>query len=104
MEPNPGSAGWWASPICRARPHCKITERKSLTASSAISTRTTIKVATPADGLYHVTTMSRIPNFADIAFEKVASAGPAGSAEAWLTPEGIPVKSSYGESDLDGID
>src|SRR5438874_2444645 len=53
---------------------------------------------------YTMTTMSRVPNFTDIAFEKVASAGPAGSAEAWLTPEGIPVKSGYSESDLDGID
>src|SRR5438445_1712446 len=61
-------------------------------------------MATPADGLYHVTTMSRIPNFADIAFERTASAGPAGGAEPWLTPEGIPVKSGYSESDLEGID
>src|SRR5438067_71538 len=61
-------------------------------------------MATPVDGLYHVTTMSRIPNFADIGFEKVASAGTSGSAEAWLTPEGIPVKSGYNESDLEGID
>src|SRR5437879_6859889 len=48
--------------------------------------------------------MSRIPNFANIAFEQTAPAGFAGSAEPWLTPEGIPVKSSYSESDLDGID
>src|SRR5216683_1829584 len=48
--------------------------------------------------------MSRIPNFADIAFEKAITATPAGSAEAWLTPEGIPVKSGYSERDLDGID
>src|ERR1043166_3097471 len=47
--------------------------------------------------------MSRIPNFADIAFEKVAPP-PAGSAEPWLTPEGIPVKPVYGEADLAGID
>src|SRR5689334_5643048 len=49
-------------------------------------------------------TMSRIPNFADIAFEKAAPPSPAGSAEPWLTPEGIPVKPCYGEADLDGID
>ena len=48
--------------------------------------------------------MSRIPNFADIAFEKTDGLLPAGSAEPWLTPEGIPVKSSYSESDLEGID
>src|SRR6202795_4265599 len=48
--------------------------------------------------------MSRIPNFANIAFEKTAPAKPAGTAAPWLTPEGIPVKSSYCESDLEGID
>jgi methylmalonyl-CoA mutase len=48
--------------------------------------------------------MSRIPNFADIAFERAVTAKPAGNAEPWLTPEGIPVKSAYSESDLDGID
>src|SRR5271165_3986836 len=48
--------------------------------------------------------MSRIPNFADIAFEKTTAAAPAGSAEPWLTPEGILVKSAYGEADLAGID
>jgi methylmalonyl-CoA mutase len=48
--------------------------------------------------------MTRIPNFADLAFEPVAAPAPAGSAEPWLTPEGIPVKSSYSESDLEGID
>src|SRR5882724_7401936 len=48
--------------------------------------------------------MSRIPNFANIAFEKAAGAEPAVGAEPWLTPEGIPVKSAYGEADLDGVD
>src|SRR6187431_1912633 len=48
--------------------------------------------------------MSRIPNFADIAFEKAATAQPAGHAEPWLTPEGIPVKPGYNEADLEGID
>src|SRR6202522_3606228 len=48
--------------------------------------------------------MSRIPNFANIAFEKTARAEMAGSAEPWLTPEGILVKSGYSESDLAGID
>src|SRR6188768_1995261 len=49
-------------------------------------------------------TMSRIPNFANIAFESAAPAQPAGSAEPWLTPEGIPVKPAYSEADLEGID
>src|SRR6187431_3808910 len=48
--------------------------------------------------------MSRIPNFADIAFEATAPAEPAGGAEPWLTPEGIYVKPVYGEADLEGID
>ncbi|HEX3116860.1 MAG TPA: methylmalonyl-CoA mutase family protein, partial [Bradyrhizobium sp.] len=48
--------------------------------------------------------MNRIPDFANIAFEKTAGARPAGSAEPWLTPEGIPVKSRYSEGDLEGID
>ncbi len=48
--------------------------------------------------------MSRIPNFADIAFEKATAAAPAGNAEPWLTPEGIPVKPGYSEADLEGID
>ena len=48
--------------------------------------------------------MSRIPNFADVAFERIATATPAGSAEPWLTPEGILVKPAYGEADLTGLD
>ncbi|MGY4331428.1 methylmalonyl-CoA mutase [Bradyrhizobium sp. LB7.2] len=51
-----------------------------------------------------VETMSRIPNFADIAFERTTSAAPSGSAEPWLTPEGILVKPAYGEADLAGLD
>src|SRR5450631_330488 len=47
--------------------------------------------------------MSRIPDFANIAFENTARAEPAGG-EPWLTPEGILVKSGYGEADLAGID
>src|SRR5712675_1367507 len=47
--------------------------------------------------------MSRIPNFADIAFESTASAV-SGGGESWLTPEGIPVKAGYSEADLEGID
>src|SRR5512138_3729202 len=48
--------------------------------------------------------MTRIPNFADVAFEAVAPTAPAGRAEPWLTPEGIPVKPAYDEADLAGID
>src|SRR5467141_533192 len=48
--------------------------------------------------------MSRIPNFADIAFENTARAESAGSAEPWLTPEGILVKPAYSEADVEGID
>src|ERR1700681_4824828 len=48
--------------------------------------------------------MSRIPNFANLSFKKPVGAPPPGSAEPWLTPEGIPVKSSYSEDDLEGID
>src|SRR3982075_2055674 len=48
--------------------------------------------------------MSRIPNFENLAFKRAAPADPAGSAEPWLTPEGILVKSAYSESDLEGID
>src|SRR5438270_8707684 len=48
--------------------------------------------------------MSRIPDFANIAFEKTAGPAPAGQAEPWLTPEGIPVKPRYSEADLQGID
>src|SRR5436190_18708320 len=48
--------------------------------------------------------MSRIPNFANIAFERTAPANPAGNVEPWLTPEGILVKPGYSEADLEGID
>src|SRR6201995_3416547 len=48
--------------------------------------------------------MSRIPSFADVAFEPVAAASPAAKAEPWLTPEGILVKPGYSEADLAGID
>src|SRR3981189_3263755 len=48
--------------------------------------------------------MTRIPNFAEVAFGPVAAAKPAGNAEPWLTPEGILVKPGYSEADLEGID
>src|ERR1700722_8344640 len=49
-------------------------------------------------------TMSRIPNFANIAFEKTPGAQSVDGAEPWLTPEGILVKPGYREADLEGID
>ncbi|MBX3552608.1 MAG: methylmalonyl-CoA mutase [Pseudolabrys sp.] len=50
--------------------------------------------------------MTRIPNFADIAFARPALDGgdPAAAGETWLTPEGLAVKPRYGEADLAGID
>src|SRR5881394_1715766 len=48
--------------------------------------------------------MSRIPNFANIAFERTAPANPAGNVEPWLTPEGILVKPGYGPEHLEGLD
>src|SRR5580692_9488405 len=48
--------------------------------------------------------MSGIPDFSTVAFASVAAAATTGSAEPWLTPEGIPVKPSYSEADLVGID
>src|SRR6202162_1542900 len=48
--------------------------------------------------------MSRIPTFANIAFEKATRAEPVGGAELWLTREGIRVKPGYSEADLEGID
>src|SRR5436305_254080 len=51
-----------------------------------------------------VETMSRIPDFAEIAFERTTSAPPSGTVEPWLTPEGILVKPAYGEAALAGLD
>ncbi|HKU09508.1 MAG TPA: methylmalonyl-CoA mutase, partial [Bradyrhizobium sp.] len=48
--------------------------------------------------------MIRIPDFTKIDFAQSKAAEPSAAAEPWLTPEGIPVKSVYGESDLAGID
>ena len=46
-----------------------------------------------------------IPDFTKIEFDatQVAS-GQVGTQQSWLTPEGIPVKPSYSEADLKGID
>src|SRR3954462_4880945 len=48
--------------------------------------------------------MTRIPDFAELAFEKITPERTGSNAEPWLTPEGIPVKSSYREADLAGLD
>src|SRR6195952_3374599 len=48
--------------------------------------------------------MTRIPDFANVAFEPVAAPAPAGHAEPWLTPEGILVKPGFSEADLEGLD
>ncbi|HWW50077.1 MAG TPA: methylmalonyl-CoA mutase [Xanthobacteraceae bacterium] len=49
--------------------------------------------------------MSKIPNFADVAFERIETPeAAAGTAEPWMTPEGIEVKASYTEADRQGID
>ena len=48
--------------------------------------------------------MSRIPNFADVAFAPAAVAGGDSTAQPWLTPEGIAVKAVYGPEDRDGLD
>src|SRR6202163_5008153 len=47
--------------------------------------------------------MTQIPDFTTIGFADVPAEGAAAGA-AWLTPEGIPVKPSYGPDDLAGID
>src|SRR3954465_9654654 len=48
--------------------------------------------------------MTRIPDFAELAFEKIAPPEAGGDVEPWLTPEGIPVKSTCTEADVEGID
>jgi methylmalonyl-CoA mutase len=49
--------------------------------------------------------MSRLPDFASIDWQapQIATADSA-SAPDWITPEGIPVKPAYGESDVAGLD
>ena len=48
--------------------------------------------------------MSRVPDFAKVDFVPTPVAGPGGSGEPWLTPEGIPVKPVYGPDDVQGLD
>jgi methylmalonyl-CoA mutase len=48
--------------------------------------------------------MSQVPNFTTVDFADTGPA-PAGAMPApWMTPEGIPVKPTYSEADLAGID
>src|SRR2546421_11371594 len=48
--------------------------------------------------------MTRIPNFASVEFARVLAPVPSGAAPAWQTPEGIPVRPLYTESDRIGLD
>jgi methylmalonyl-CoA mutase len=48
--------------------------------------------------------MTKVPNFATVDFADSVAASAAATAKPWLTPEGIPVKPSFGEDDLAGID
>jgi methylmalonyl-CoA mutase len=48
--------------------------------------------------------MSRIPDFAHVAFAAPALPRPAGAPAPWMTPEGIAVKPAYGPRDLEGLD
>jgi methylmalonyl-CoA mutase len=48
--------------------------------------------------------MTRIPDFANVDFVSAAANADTASDEPWLTPEGIPVKPSYGPDDLKGLD
>ena len=52
--------------------------------------------------------MNQVPNFATVDFAEPgpapAGAKAASSGKPWMTPEGIPVKPSYGEADLAGLD
>ena len=47
--------------------------------------------------------MSQVPNFAKLDFAEAAVPSASGGAP-WTTPEGIPVKPSYSDADLAGID
>ncbi len=48
--------------------------------------------------------MSKVPNFATVNFADAAPTPAAAAGAPWMTPEGIPVKPSFGEADLAGID
>jgi methylmalonyl-CoA mutase len=48
--------------------------------------------------------MSKIPNFADVAYAAAQTPQIAVGPETWATPEGIDVRGAYGPRDLDGLD
>ncbi len=48
--------------------------------------------------------MSRIPDFSNIPFERIAGRQNATEGEPWMTPEEIPVKPAYGPDDVAGVD
>jgi len=48
--------------------------------------------------------MSRIPDFANVAFDDAAVMAAEANAAPWLTPEGILVKPAYGPDDVAGLD
>jgi methylmalonyl-CoA mutase len=48
--------------------------------------------------------MSRIPDFSSVSFAGAVSRPDGTAGEPWLTPEGIPVKPTYGPEDRAGID
>jgi methylmalonyl-CoA mutase len=49
--------------------------------------------------------MSRVPDFTQVQLgAPTVAAHPRGVTEPWLTPEGIPVKSTYGADDIAGLD
>src|SRR5216683_2142960 len=48
--------------------------------------------------------MSRIPDFTKLDWQEPKAAPALAAGEPWLTPEGIAVKSAYGEADLNGVD
>jgi methylmalonyl-CoA mutase len=48
--------------------------------------------------------MSRLPDFANVEWREPKLPSSAATGSDWLTPEGIAVKSSYGEADLAGLD
>jgi methylmalonyl-CoA mutase len=48
--------------------------------------------------------MTQVPKFASVEFANAAPSPSASTGKPWMTPEGIPVKPSFGESDRAGID
>ncbi len=46
--------------------------------------------------------MSRIPDFATVPFAQSPRPASSGAADPWMTPEGIPIKATYGEDDRRG--